>query len=467
MPTHSSPCLALTAPWAVLEAQARALLAQAAPQAPAQCDQNASHLVVLAWVALDQGDDFRALAQVERAVMLEPQSPAIQLEYALLLSQLDQPSLAQAVVRQLLAQPNVPSGLRQELNAWLSDPVGRQSQSKPKPAFAQHKNAEGFDDLKQPGLKHQSRFYFGFGANTNVNNGLSADRIRLTLPTEVIEFPLDEGERAIAGNAVEWGGEGQWLFSPQSPQAVGPPQFGFVVGASGIEPLGRSIYATQSVQLAARAFSEGLNHAGLYELLGKPLGLELRMVGSWYGQEPLVQTAGASLAWGLTGFEQSWGQDWRCQPELGLGGDTRRYPGSPAFDHFAFNLAWGALCTGHGKELRLGVQANTEQPRNQRPGGVSRRLGLTSSLGLPMAWGRLTGQLQLEYEADSKAYSALLENGERKETFLVLASLVATKPLTKTLKVYGRMESRSQSSNLPLFSSNSFFAGVGLEATFH
>ena len=170
----------------MLEAQARALLAQAAPQAPAQCDQNASHLVVLAWVALDQGDDFRALAQVERAVMLEPQSPAIQLEYALLLSQLDQPSLAQAVVRQLLAQPNVPSGLRQELNAWLSDPVGRQSQSKPKPAFAQHKNAEGFDDLKQPGLKHQSRFYFGFGANTNVNNGLSADRIRLTLPTEVI-----------------------------------------------------------------------------------------------------------------------------------------------------------------------------------------------------------------------------------------------------------------------------------------
>lgn len=67
----------------MLEAQARALLAQAAPQAPAQCDQNASHLVVLAWVALDQGDDFRALAQVERAVMLEPQSPAIQLEYAL------------------------------------------------------------------------------------------------------------------------------------------------------------------------------------------------------------------------------------------------------------------------------------------------------------------------------------------------------------------------------------------------
>ena len=452
----------------MLEAQARALLAQAAPQAPAQCDQNASHLVVLACVALDQGDDFRALAQVERAVMLEPQSPAIQLEYALLLSQLDQPSLAQAVVRQLLAQPNVPSGLRQELNAWLSDPVGRQSQSKQKPAFAKHKNAEGFDDLKQPGLKHQSRFYFGFGANTNVNNCLSADRIRLTLPTEVIEFPLDEGERAIAGNAVEWGGEGQWLFSPQSPQAVvGPPQFGFVVGASGIEPLGRSIYATQSVQLAARAFSEGLNHVGLYELLGKPLGLELRMVGSWYGQEPLVQTAGASLAWGLTGFEQNWGQDWRCQPELGLGGDTRRYPGSPAFDHFAFNLAWGALCTGHGKELRLGVQANTEQPRNQRPGGVSRRLGLTSSLGLPMAWGRLTGQLQLEYESDSKAYSALLKNGERKETFLVLASLVATKPLTKTLKVYGRMESRSQSSNLPLFSSNSFFAGVGLEATFH
>jgi hypothetical protein len=84
-----------------------------------------------------------------------------------------------------------------------------------------------------------------------------------------------------------------------------------------------------------------------------------------------------------------------------------------------------------------------------------------------MAWGRLTGQLQLEYEADSKAYSALLKNGERKETFLVLASLVATKPLTKTLKVYGRMESRSQSSNLPLFSSNSFFAGAGLEATFH
>ena len=453
LPRQSTDCLALTAPWALLEKEARATLAQQAVQATAYCNQNAQHLVVLAWLALEEGDDFRALAQVERAVMLEPQLPGIQLEYALLLSRLGQPSLAQAVVRQLLAQPNVPDGLRQELDTWLADPLAWQ---RAKPVVA-------------TGPSHQSRFYFGFGGDTNVNNGLSADRIRLTLPSEVIELPLDKRERAIAGNTVEWGGEGQWLFGADSSagsQALSPPRFGLLLGASGVQPVGRSSYASQSVQLAARAFTGGLEQAGLYETLGRPLGLELRIGGSWYGHERLVQTAGTSLAWGLDGFDLNWGQAWRCQPELGLGADARRYPNSPVFDHLAFHLAWGTVCAAKGQELRFGAHANTQQPRNQRPGGVSRRLGLTSSLGLPMPWGRLTGQLQLEYEADTRAYSALLENGARKETFLALAGLVATVPLTQTTKVYGRLESRRQSSNLPLFSSNSFFAGMGLETTF-
>ena len=453
LPNQPAGCLTLTAPWALLTKEVRAALAEQATQVPALCNQNAQHLVVLAWLALEAGDDFRALAQVERAVLIEPESPGIQLEYALLLSRLGQPSLAQAVVRQLLLQPNVPERLRQELDAWLADP------------FAWQRVTPG----GATGPSHQSRFYVGFGGDTNVNNGLSADRIRLTLPSEVIEFPLDKREKAIAGNTLEWGGEGQWLFGANGSlgsQALSPPSFGLLVGLSGVQPLGRSSYASQSVQLAGRAFAGGLEQAGLYHALGRPIGLELRVAGSWYGQERLVQTVGTSLAWGLDGFDLNWGQAWRCQPELGLGADARRYPNSPVFDHLAFNLAWGSVCNAKGQELRFGVHANTEQPRNQRPGGVSQRLGLTSSLGLPMPWGRLNGQLQLEYEADNQTYSTLLKDGARKETLLLLAGLVATRPVTQTTRVYGRLESRRQQSNLPLFSSNSFFVGMGLEATF-
>jgi hypothetical protein len=446
------PCLALPAPWASLNGSQKKSLQSAAEQAAPECANNAQYLVVLAWLAMEQGDDFRALAHAERAVLLAPNVPAVRLDYGLLLAKLGYGTLARAVVEDLLRQPGLPQGLETELRAWRNQSPDLFGQVMAVPG-----NGVGLQ------LRHQSRVYAGWGASTNVNNGLSADRIRLTLPTEVIEFPLNKQDKAIAGNLLEWGGEGQWLLARSAgSNNEGQAAWGLVVSASGVHPTGRSSFTSQSVVVAARAFSGGLQQLGLYQALGEPVGLELKLGSSWYGHERLVQTLGTTTAWGLlppASLQQ-------CQPEVGLSADARRYPNAPVFDHWVFRLALGAVCRQQGLEGRLGLFLSAEEPRNQRPGGGLQRLGVETSLAWPRSWGRLMGQLQVEYEEDKEPYSALLENGTRKRALLTVLGLQALIPIKQGVGAYSRLEYRHQQSNLPLFSSNSFSLGFGLEATF-
>jgi hypothetical protein len=448
----ASSCLELASPWTGLSSEERHSLAQAAKKSAPECEFQARHLVVLAWLALEEGNDSRALAQAELAVLLEPKSLAIRLEYALILVRLDQADLARSVVQDLLKQSNLPAELRVELRDWVEQGSYPESQVQSAAKVARS-------------LNHQSRFYVGLGGSSNVNNGLSADRIRLTLPSEVIEFPLDKSERAIAGSVMEWGGEGEWLSVRQHSggNGVGSADWGFAVGLSGMKPFEHSRFETQSIQLVGRLFPVGLKSLGLDRFLGYPLGLEIRTAGARYGNAPLLNSIGTGLVWALPTITYRL----VCKPELALSFDSREYSSSPVFNHAAYTLALGAACPRQqGQQLRLGAYVNLNDPYSNRPGGVSRRVGLNTSLLLPMQWGQLMAEFRVDFESDTLSYSQLLENGGRKKVLSSLFGLVAKRPLSANSTLYGRMEFTRHSSNLSLFSSNNAQAIIGFEMLF-
>lgn len=311
-----------------------------------------------------------------------------------------------------------------------------------------------------PTVIGQVRLYTGLGFDTNVNNGLSAESIPLTLPNEVLTLTLDPSERPIQGGLSDWSAIADWTSLYSSGNSA---RWAVGLAASGSSPWGHSAYNTQSLQASLRAFPRLFQEWGLAEALPKLSGLGLRFGASWFGQQPLVQAAGAEVSWRVT--EQALFSG--CQPsELGLALDARRYPESPAFSHSLGQLTWGAGCVLGVTDLRwLGYVAH-EEPLNNRPGGQVNRLGLQAGSQTPWSWGSLSATMQLEWSRDAKPYSSLLKDGAKRRSMLVSFGLVARRPLGSKLDWVGRAQYRTQNSNLPLFSSNGLFLGTGLEATF-
>ena len=449
-------CLHLEQPWAGLSAEQKLAFAKNAALAPPSCENQAGHLLVLAWLAHDNNDDFKALAFAERALLFEPDSPSVKLDYAFLLAWSDQYELALALLNQVISRTDIPLGLLQQLVQWQSQlrgllqlnnqPVGPQGQQGPL--------------ANLPGVLSQIRLYAGLGFDTNVNNGLSAETIPLTLPNEVLTLTLDPSERPIQGGLSDWSAIADWTSLAASGDSA---RWTMGVAASGSSPWGRSAYNTQSLQASLRAFPSLLKEWRLDKFLAHPSGLGLRFGASWFGQRPLVQAAGAEVSWPLSNNALFAG----CQPsELGLALDARRYPENPAFSHTLAQLSWGAGCLLGETDLRWLGYATHEEPLNDRPGGQVRRLGFQLGSKTPWSWGSLSATMQLEWSRDAKSYSPLLKSGAKRRSALVSFSLVARKPLSPKLHWISRAQYRTQSSNLPLFSNNGLFVGTGLEATF-
>lgn len=384
--------------------------------------------------------------------MFEPDSPSVQLDYALLLAWADQHALALAFLNPLLKRTDIPQGLRQQLLQWQSKWHGVLQ------AGEKQGRVQGEDTASQK-LASQLRLYTGLGFDTNVNNGLSTDTIPLTLPNEVLTLRVDPSERSQQGGLTDWSVLADWASLTSSDSA----RWALGLAASGTNPWGQSAFNTQSIQSSLRAFPLVLKDWGLHEFLARPTGLGLRFGASWYGQQPLVQAVGAEFAWRLSEKAPAAG----CEPsEFGLALDARRYPANPAFSHTLAQLSWGANCPLKSGDLRWLSYLIHEEPLNERPGRQVHRFGLQTGLQTFWSWGRLLSTLQLEWSRDAKPYSDLLENGARRQTRLVNLGFVASRPLNSKLQWVARVHYRTQLSNLPLFSSNGLLVGTGLEATF-
>lgn len=117
---------------------------------------------------LAQGRIAEALLALEMALLLNPDLPGVQLDYALALAENGQGSAARSIASQALQRPDVPRALQLALDSVFK---------------------------RTPKMQLSAYLQMGQGTESNVNNAISAQFLTLQLPNGPVNLPLSDTER--------------------------------------------------------------------------------------------------------------------------------------------------------------------------------------------------------------------------------------------------------------------------------
>ena len=418
-------------------------------QAPEACLAQPEFLSLAAWTAAKQKDWFNALALAERAVLLHPESPARQMDFAFILSLSGNHPEAVLLVQALLQRADVPAQLRGSLEEWLArDP---RSLALANPADLAGPKPEALAS----GFRQQSRLFFALGHDTNLNNGISASQITIGISGTDLVLPVAPSEQARQGSLAVSGIGADWLQL-----ASGQPNLAVSLNFVARTPLQLSGFSSEAIDLRAQLFSSALQGLRAYSDFALPKTVGLRLTSTRYGNQPLFHLLGLRASWpGAPHTSQ-------CQAEWTSDIEHRTYPVNRPFDASVLKAGWGVLCIGNNQERRFELWGALDHPQGQRPGGLSRRLGAQASILWPLGEARLQAQGLFEHAQDKEGYSPLLASGAARWTSFFVSGVTLSKPVHTNAQWFLRLELRRQVSNLPIFESRARTALLGLEVVF-
>ena len=393
--------------------------ARSGPQQPpaaylAQLQQSLAQLDSMAELCLDtprfhaqrglvlqlMGQPAAAVESLERALLLDPDQPGTQLDYALALRDAGDAPSARALLQQISQRPDLPPGLQPVLQSQLAA-----VRSQPKGAWDQHLKvsvAGGFD--------------------SNLNNATSDGQLTLTFPAGEVSLPLADASRAQRGTA---------LMTALQYQAIKPVNDQLWVLQAELRNRNSRLADTgyQQLDLAAQWLQAPAAASQWQARLGYG---NLR-----FGSVDLLHSVRAALVhqWQLAGPRPGS----MCRPLAGLETDIRRYPTTPQLNGTYQGLLLSVACdaaegdtaapaTGQPGDFlfgnpyvslpRFSLQLRSGQDRAasaQRPGGNNTATDLrTAAYGRLQLPGTPTLDWVAEYswlqQQDSSGYSQLLAN---------------------------------------------------------
>ena len=130
------------------------------------------------------GQSAAAVESLERALLLEPDQPGTQLDYALALRDAGDAASAQALLQQISQRPDLPVGLQPVLQGQL-----QALQSLPNSALDQYFN-------------QHLKVSVAAGLDSNLNNATSDNQLTLTFPGGDVSLQLADASRAQRGSAL-------------------------------------------------------------------------------------------------------------------------------------------------------------------------------------------------------------------------------------------------------------------------
>ena len=382
-----------------------------------------------------------AAESLERALLLDPDLPGAQLDYAQALSAMGDHLSARELLEQVSHRSDVPDYLR---------PVLRQSLQ----ALAPERSDASI-----------SRWMLStaWGHDSNLNNAPVAGQLTLTFPQGAVTLPLDKTSRPRSG--------GVWLNTVQWQTA---------------RPLGESV-----LLLSAEGRSRTTAHSG-------QTGYLQTDVSAFWLQAPEAPAQWLGrLSWGrlefggdnmLSTVRASLQRQWRLDPgvlvrhgcRLGLGAELedRRYPVSSEYnglyagglaslscgDSFPVSAPAGWLAQPqYGVQLRWGQD---EPLRAARPGGRNDRVELRLNWEARMQQGRLAADYSWTRQADRSGYSPLFENNSIRSTYRQGLRLMYSHPLSQPVwggaEAFVSLELTRQQSNLAAFEVRQYSLASGL-----
>jgi tetratricopeptide (TPR) repeat protein len=332
----------------------------------AACEQRADYHAHTGSLYLLLGQTAAAATALEKALLLQPDLPGAQLDYAQALAQLGETDTAQQLVRQVTARPDIDPGLRQ----WL------QGAAPDNPAQS---GGWAWSQLLQTTVGHE----------TNLASATHVNAVTLYLSNGPVLVPLDDSVRPVSGAALKN------LLAVQGQHGEGPTMVR--VGA-----------ALQTRHTAAPTVPDHhmLELSAAYLRALGPGTAQLRWQAHQYRQTDrfAYQDQVLQLHYEVAIPPQP------CKWGLSLGQIQQQYPGSPNLDGRYNHARLEGTCQ-HGPQIETHWGLGGGQDRAQsplRPGGHKTRQDWSLRHERPVGQATAQAWLRHTYTQDSQPYSPLL-----------------------------------------------------------
>lgn len=342
------------------------------------CLSNAGFHAWRGAVLLSLNHPAPAIESLERALLINPDLPGAQLDYAAALLAVGDHRSARELLLQVDNRQDLPSGLRELLAKELaaSDP-----------------------DL----LRSRWLLSTAVGVDSNLNNAPSASELTLTFPQGSLTLPLLDSSRPHRGSAAF--GMAQW---------------------QGIKPQGIQLWLFQA-DLRARYTSEAATRYQQADVAATWLQAQdapqqwVARIGATqinFGGPQLLQSARGSMQrqWreGVSGSAAR-----QCRPSAGIEVESRRFPSSSSLDGNYTGVIAALVCADVGEtpnalaRQSINLQARTGTDRAntaERPGGNFTRTEVRTSWERAFGLYKINGDYGFSRQVDTAGYSVLLSD---------------------------------------------------------
>lgn len=417
----------------------QALLSRLDAAAP-RCLNDAGFHAWRGAVLLAQARPAAAIEALERALLIDPELPGAQLDFAQALLAVGDTASARGLLQQLSARSDLPAHLQPMLQRELAatDPSAWRSRWLLSSAF---------------------------GVDSNLNQAPAASELTLTFPQGPITLPLDAGSRPQRGaawlNAVQW---------------------------QGVKPLGSQMWVVQAELRSRHTAQANTRYAQADLALSWLQAPEAASQWVLRGGLTRVDFGGQHL---LEGLRASVLRQWRmpgllpsalasvCRPAVGAEAEQRRYPVTPELNGRYGGFVLALSCQGPQTQdagiftdqlVSFQLRSGQEQPASvTRPGGRYAKTELRATWEGRRGPFKFNADYGYIRQADATGYSILLSDNLARSTARHSLRLELARSLPKSLlggaEWFVNGELTRQSSNLTPFASrqNALYSGLRWE----
>ena len=384
-----------------------------------QCGNDPGYLAYRGAVLNALGKADEAAGFLEQALLLNPDLAGAKVDYAEALAATGDTSAASALLKDLLARPDVPPELRAHLVRRLN-------------AFEALHRFDALTGLQNwIGTEWQGTAAVSVrgGHDSNLNSAPSRDTLTLTFPGGEAELLLAERFRRRGGatGLVEASGQAARRLEGGAALQL------YAEARARMSP-SNSDTDYQQGQVAV-GWSKPLRSGdALFALSGTRLH---------YGGADLYSSARFSVS-----------RDWTykdCRPRIGGETEWRRYPAASELEGQFYGLTAGIACLLGSDRVAVGVRVGQDFAQRERPGGDQRQVDLRIAWLAAVGNGTLFADAVVTFQRDEQGFSPLLESNATRRLNRASVHLEYAYPIASGWAVLVSADGTLQRSNIDLF----------------
>ena len=400
------------------------------------CDDNAFFQAYRGAVLLANGQTEAAAVVLEKALLLNPDLPGAQLDYAQALAQIGLKGSARAILREVLQRPDIQPALKSQLSP------------------AQNASTKLGSLVSEPDWQWLGLLQSAYGHESNLNSATHTDTLTLYLSNGPVTLGLTDNAKPVAGSAFKSSAalQGQWK------------------GQSGQAMLLNALLSTKTGAASVGGNNQSAEAALKYSvpmLAGPASGVWQVALGGtqfWLGNQTAYADQGTQLKflWEALGGSCKWAP--------AIGQIDQRFPQSGSLNGvYSYGRLDWVCSSAKDQETHIAVGGGKDVAQDaSRPGGNRTRKDVLvrHEQILPVAWwpaatGQLSAWARYAQSQDKRPYSELL--GDLKSnTHRTDVGLAYWVPMAKQWRIGANLEATSQKSNNTLFNLKNLVFYVGL-----